>query len=137
MGDPNNKPPYGNYSDLCQVKKSFLLSLYGHLLCKNLEIIVLRNLEMLQCKYFFLTRTRNMFVEKIVKFLAVLPENIYIYIYIYFAVISELRFVKWVRFFAWNCIVKWLIFFSSFCWLWCLLLENLKLKNNFRLWGFK
>ena len=28
--------------------------------------------------------------------------------------ISELRFVKWVRFFEWNCIVKQLIFFASF-----------------------
>ena len=31
-----------------------------------------------------------------------------------FIMISELRFVKWVRFFEWNCIVKQLIFFASF-----------------------
>ena len=43
---------------------------------------------------------------------------------------SELRFVKWVRFFERNCIVKWVIFFASFCWLWDFLLENLKLKKN-------
>ena len=43
---------------------------------------------------------------------------------------SELRFVKWVRFFERNCIVKWVIFFASFCWLWDFLLENLKLKRN-------
>ena len=41
---------------------------------------------------------------------------------------SELRFVKWVRFFERNCIVKWVIFFASFCWLWDFLLENLKLR---------
>ena len=43
---------------------------------------------------------------------------------------SELRFIKWVRFFERNCIVKWVIFFASFCWLWDFLLENLKLKRN-------
>ena len=29
-----------------------------------------------------------------------------------------------------NCIVKWVIFFASFCWLWDFLLENLKLKKK-------
>ena len=43
---------------------------------------------------------------------------------------SELRFIKWVRFFERNCIVKWVIFFGSFCWLWDFLLKNLKLKKN-------
>ena len=33
----------------------------------------------------------------------------------------ELRFVKWVRFFERNCIVKLVIFFGSFCWLWLFL----------------
>ena len=42
-------------------------------------------------------------------------EKMYIYIYI---------FVKWVRLFEWNCIVKWVIFFISFCWLWDFLMEN-------------
>ena len=41
-----------------------------------------------------------------------------------------LRFVKWVMFFERNCIVKLVIFFASFCWLWGFLLENLKLKRN-------
>ena len=40
---------------------------------------------------------------------------------------NELRFIKWVRFFERNCIVKWVIFFGSFCWLWDFLLNNLKL----------
>ena len=49
---------------------------------------------------FFLTPNRNMFAE------------------------------KFLRFFGRNCIVKWVIFFASFCWLWDFLLENLKLKRN-------
>ena len=32
----------------------------------------------------------------------------------FFVMLSELRFVKWVRFFERNCIVKWVIFFASF-----------------------
>ena len=35
-----------------------------------------------------------------------------------------------VRFFEWNCIVKWVTFFASFCWLWDFLLENLKFKKK-------
>ena len=35
-----------------------------------------------------------------------------------------------MKFFEQNCIVKWAIFFPSFCWLWDFLLENLKLKRN-------
>ena len=31
---------------------------------------------------------------------------------------------KWVRFFERNCIVKWVTFFASFCWLWDFLQEN-------------
>ena len=43
---------------------------------------------------------------------------------------SESRFVKWVMFFERNCIMKWAIFFASFCWLWDLRLENVKPKRN-------
>ena len=43
---------------------------------------------------------------------------------------SQLRFVKCVRFLERNCIVKWVIFFFSFCWLWDFLLEDLKIKKN-------
>ena len=43
---------------------------------------------------------------------------------------SELRFAKWVMIFERNCIVKLVVFFASFCWLWDFLLENLKLKRN-------
>ena len=49
---------------------------------------------------------------------------------ILFSTSSELRFVKWVRLFEPNCIVKWGIFFASFCWLWDFLLENLILRKT-------
>ena len=49
---------------------------------------------------------------------------------ILFSTSSELRFVKWVRFFEQNCIVKWVIFFATFWWLWDFLLENLILKKT-------
>ena len=48
------------------------------------------------------------------------------------ALSSELRFVKWVTLFERNCIVKCVIFFANFCWLWNFLIENLKLKK--KLW---
>ena len=48
---------------------------------------------------------------------------------ILFSMSNELRFVKWVRFFEPNCIVKRLIFSASICWLWDFLLENLKLTK--------
>ena len=53
---------------------------------------------------------------------------------ILYSISSELKFVKWLRFLQRNCIVKWVIFFASFCWLWDFLLENLKLKN--KLWWY-
>ena len=43
--------------------------------------------------------------------------------------LADLRFVKWVGFFERSCIVKLVIFFASFCWLWAFLLENLKLRQ--------
>ena len=75
---------------------------------------------------FFLTPNRSVFAGKFLKserLLAVLRKHI-------FSTSSELRFVKWVRFFEGNCIVKWAIFFASFCWLWDFLLENLILKKD-------
>ena len=35
-----------------------------------------------------------------------------------------------LRFYEQNCIVKCVIFFASFCWLWDFLLENLKLRKK-------
>ena len=56
---------------------------------------------------------------------------------ILFSMSSELRFVKWVRFFEQICIVKWVIFFASFCWLWDYWLENLTAqKMKFPIKGF-
>ena len=83
---------------------------------------------------FFLTPTKNMFLGKFVKwvrFLAVLRE------YIFYNVLKELRFVKWVRLSEQNCIVKWEIFFPSFCWLWYFLPENLKLVDKLQIRGFE
>ena len=37
---------------------------------------------------------------------------------ILFSMSSGFKLVKWVRFFERNCIVKSVIFFTSFCWLW-------------------
>ena len=48
--------------------------------------------------------------------------------------VKWVEFINCVRFFEQNCIVKWVIFFASFCWLWDFLLENLKLKN--KLWWY-
>ena len=42
---------------------------------------------------------------------------------------SELKFVKWVRFFEQNRIVKYVTLFASFCWFLDFLLENLKLRK--------
>ena len=49
---------------------------------------------------------------------------------ILFSMSSELRFVKWVMIFKWNCVVKWVIFSVSFCWSSDFLLENVELKNS-------
>ena len=51
--------------------------------------------------------------------------------------LSELRFVKWVRFFERNCIVKWMILFASICWLWDFLPKSLKLTYEFEILDFK
>ena len=49
---------------------------------------------------------------------------------ILFLMSSELRLIKWVRYIEQNCIVKWVIFFARFWWLWDFLLKNLKLKKS-------
>ena len=45
---------------------------------------------------------------------------------ILFSMSRELRFLKLGRFFERNYVVKWVIFFTSFYWLWDSLLENLQ-----------
>ena len=37
---------------------------------------------------------------------------------IFLKMLSELSSLKWAVFFEQNCIVKWVIFVASFCWLW-------------------
>ena len=75
----------------------------------------------------FLTPNRNMFTVKFLvnseSFFGCCQSTL-------FSMSSGLRFIKWVRFFEQNCIVKWVIFFSSFRWLWDFLLKNLKLKKQ-------
>ena len=66
----------------------------------------------------FLTPNRKMLAEKFEKSFWLCCESIL------FLMSSELRFKKWVRFFEQNCIVKWVNFLASFCWLRDFLLEN-------------
>ena len=56
---------------------------------------------------------------------------------IFFTITSDSRFIKSVRFFKQIYILKWVIFFASFCWLWDSLLENPKLKEKLQLWDFE
>ena len=81
---------------------------------------------------FFLRSTGNMYTRNFVewvRFLAVCSS-------IFFTIMSELRFVKWARFFEQNCLVKWMIFFATFCWLWEFLPGNLKFKDKLQIWDF-
>ena len=78
----------------------------------------------------FLTPNRKMLVGKFVncdRVLALLDS-------ILLPMSSELRLIKWGRFFERNCIVKWVNFFASFCWLRDFLLENEKIKKKRKLW---
>ena len=98
--------------------------IYRRLLSKYFKNAVLGRQEVVQI--FFLTPNSNMSAGKLLKserFLAVLREHI-------FFNVKRVEVRKWVRFFARNYIVKWMISFASFCWLWDFLLQNLKLKRN-------
>ena len=140
MQGPNSEPSLGNYPAFPhntppphhQIKpyyisetKVFLrryLEIYRHLLSRCFKNAVLEGQEMVQCNIFFDTKqkhdcwkiceVRNIFgcVEGVMS--------------------SELRFVKWVTLFERNCIVKCVIIFANFCWLWDFLLENLKIKKK-------
>ena len=115
-----------------QQKKSYYVSgtnifirgyieIYGYLLSKCFKNAVLGHHERVQCKYFFLAPNRNMFAGKFVNsesLLTVFREHI----------IFNVKWVEVRMFFERTCIVKCVIFFVSFCWLWDFLLENLKLK---------
>ena len=87
--------------------------IHRHLLSKYFENAVLGRQEMVQCRCFLWHQAETCLL-------------------ILFSISSEPRFVKWVMFFERNCIVKWAIFFASFCWLWDFLLQNLKSKRNYK-----
>ena len=111
------------------LKKIFLrryIEIYRHLLSKYFKNAVLGRQEMVQCKYFFLTPNRNIFARKFVKsgrILAVLREHITFNV-------EWVEVRKMSEFFLSEIVVKCVIFFASFCWLWDFLIENLKLKNT-------
>ena len=99
--------PLSNKSSLRLWNNNFLTEVYTNV--HTFAFLVLHNvvsghLEMVRSN-FFLTASRTMFLAKE----------------------SGSRFIKWVKFFERNCIVKWMIFFDSFWWLWDFLSENLKL----------
>ena len=101
------------------------IEIYRHLLSICFKNTVLGRQEMVLNKYFSDTKQKHV-CWKFVK-----SENFWPRCgSILFSMSSELRFVKWVRFFEQNCIVKCVIFFASFCWLWDFLMENLKLKKK-------
>ena len=85
---------------------------------------VLGVLKWCSTNVFFLTATRIMFVGKFIKWVRLCCGSIFL----------ECG-VSWG--FERNCIVKWVIFSVSFCWLWDFLLENLKLKDKLQIWGFE
>ena len=77
---------------------------------------------------FFLTPNRNMFAENFVKwkmFLAMLREHI-----IFSVIEVEVEVHKMNKFFWAKLYCKMSDFIATFCWLWDLLLENLKLEKN-------
>ena len=68
----------------------------------------------------FLTTNRNMFAEKFAKW-----ERFFLRCgSILFSTSRELRFVNWVKFLERSCLVKWVIFFVSFCCLWDFLMTS-------------
>ena len=105
--------------------KNFLMKIY-----RNVQTFAFKVLQ--ECsswasrnnavQLFFLTNNRNTFAGKFKgqRFLVVLRENI----------IFNVKWVEACKMSEVWLIVKWVIIFASFCWLWNFLLENLKLKRN-------
>ena len=138
----NSESPLGNYS--AKPNKSFL-----HLWNKNFLMEIFRNIQIFafqvlqECssrssrngavQMLFLTPSRKMFAGTFFYYIL----NFWLfYKSLFFTMLSEFRFVKRVRFFEGNCVVKWAIISASFCWLWDVLQENLKLKDKLQIWGF-
>ena len=89
-------------------------------------LAVLGSHEMVFCKCFLWHRAETCLLENFYS-----QKGFWLYYEsILFSMSSESRSVIWVMFFERNCIVRWAIFFPSFCWLWDFLLENLKWKRN-------
>ena len=100
--------------------------IYRHLLSKYFENGVFGRQEMLQCKCFFWHQTERCLLENLES-----QKGFWLCCgSISFSMSSELRFRRSVRLFERNCIVKWVIFFASFCWFWDFLLEYLKIKKQ-------
>ena len=109
---PNSEQPEENYSASHQIKVSHIsgtkifslifTGIYKHLLSKCLENAVLGRLERVQWKCFFWHTTEACLLENLQA-----EEGFWLFCRsIFFTILSELRFVKWVRFFELNCIVK-------------------------------
>ena len=96
--------------------------IYRHLLSKCFKNVALGRQEMVQWKCFFWHQLESRF------WLCCRS--------IFFIKLSGLRFIKWVVFFEWNLIVKWVSFFASFCRQWDILQENLKMIDKLQIWSF-
>ena len=124
---PNSDLCEGNYLVPHQIKAFYVsgtktferrfTGTYRTLLLKWSENAVSVWLKMLQCKCFFSHQPETVLLE-------------------YIFILSEMSFVKCVRVFERNCIVKCVIFVVSFCWFWDFLPENLKLLDKLHIRGF-
>ena len=144
MRGPNSEAPLRNYSTFHQIKpffasgtKLFLpryTGIYRELLSKHLENAVLVYLEIMQWKYSFSKTNQKHFCWKTCKvskdFGCVAGEY-------FFLILSELRVLKWARFFERSFTVKWMTFFASLWSFWDFLQDNLKLKGKLQIWGFE
>ena len=102
--------PSTDKSFLCLWSKNFLTEIY-----RNIQTFAFHVLR--ECSFwvprnravqFSLTPTKNMFAGKFLKWIWLCCWSIF------FIMLSEVRFLKWVRFFECNCIVKWVNFFATF-----------------------
>ena len=126
LWDPNSNPPKRNYSASpkpTHTRKILLLlgnKMFLHTeIYRNIQTFAFKVLQecsswasrngAVQC--FFLTTNRNIFSGKTSK-----SERLLAFCgSILFSMSSESNFVKWVRLFERNCIVKWVIFLAGFC----------------------
>ena len=101
-----SSPPGKSFQSIRNKHFRTEIHMYIHLynlLSKGSKNVVLGRLEMVQCKCFFWQQPETYFW---------LCHGIMLFI-----MLSQLSFVEWVRF-SRNFIVKWVIVFTSFCWVW-------------------